>query len=310
MPQPCPSRCRVVLALARRAALSTLVCCFGFALAAKAASAQSGAILVVGVSEVGSGSPIADAEVYLPELGRRTRTDRLGEARLSGIRSGVYEVRVRHLGFAVAAVLVPLERDSTRVAVLLRPAAATLDTVHVTESVMTVEAHRQFELRRRRGLGRFLGPDELLKESLQEFPVVAIQHFPGLALITGRGGQWQLASRHGSCGVDTTYEVLNSAGVALRNQPGSNLITAAGSGARQTAAEAVTSPSSCFSDHPCHVKLFLDDQPVAESDINIVHTEELYGVEYYASGNAPPRYRVSGSACGVILLWTKRGSGG
>src|SRR5437868_14739014 len=82
--QPCPSPCRVVLALARRAALGTLVCCFGFALAAKAASAQSGPILVVGVSEVGSGSPIADAEVYLPELGRRTRTDRLGEARLSG----------------------------------------------------------------------------------------------------------------------------------------------------------------------------------------------------------------------------------
>ena len=306
MGQPCPSRCRPV---ARRVALA-LLSCVALVVAAKQVSAQSAAILVVGVSEVATGSPIADADVFLPELGRRARTDRFGEARLARIASGVYEVRVRHLGFAAAAVLVPLQKDSTRVAVLLRPAAATLDTVRVTESAMTVEAHRQFEMRRRRGLGRFLGPDELLKESFQEFPVVAVQHFPGLALITGRSGQWQLASRHGSCGVDTTYEVLNSAGVALRNQPGSNVITGAGSGARRTAGEAATSPSSCFSDHPCHVKLFLDDQPVAESDINIVHTQELYGVEYYASGNAPPQYRLSGSACGVILLWTRRGNGG
>ena len=70
------------------------------------------------------------------------------------------------------------------------------------------------------------------------------------------------------------------------------------------------STSSCFSDHPCHVKLFLDDQPVAEADINIVHTSELYGVEFYSIGNAPPQYQVSGAACGVMLLWSKAGNGG
>lgn len=273
-------------------------------------AAQKTSTLLVTVSEVGSGSPVSEAEVYLAESGRRVHTNASGEARLAGIPAGVYEVRVRRLGFAAASLRVPLERDSTMLSVMLRPSAATLDTVHVVESAVLVEEHRQFEARRRRGLGRFLGPEDLEKASMLDFPVVATQHFPGLALITGRAGQWQLASRHGTCGVDTTYEVLNSAGAALRNMPGANAVTGAGSGARQTAAEAATSPSSCFSDHPCHVKLFLDDQPVAESDINIVHTDELYGVEYYSSGAAPPRYRVSGSACGVILLWTKRGNSG
>ena len=67
MGQPCPSRCRAV---ARRVALA-LLSCVALVVAAKPVSAQSAAILVVGVSEVATGSPIADADVFLPELGRR-----------------------------------------------------------------------------------------------------------------------------------------------------------------------------------------------------------------------------------------------
>src|SRR5690348_17245922 len=260
----------------------------GFALIGGAPSlaAQETSTLRVIVADAEKGSAVAGAEISVLSSGRRARTDDHGEARLTGIRSGTYEVRVRRLGFAAAALLVPLERDSASITVMLRPAATALDTVHVIESPVIAEEHRQFELRRGRGLGRFMGPEDLAKVNMLEFPVVAMQRFPGLAIITGRAGQWQLASRHGTCGVDTTYEVMNAAGAALRNAPGANAITGAGSGARQTAAEAATSQSSCFSDHPCHVKLFLDDQPVAESDINIVRTDQLYGVEYYAIGNA------------------------
>jgi hypothetical protein len=298
---------RTTCSLVRRLAVAPFLSGV-MALVALPAHGQRGATLVVSVSDFGRGSPIADADVYLAEIGRHAHTDASGEARVREIPRGVYELRVRRLGFAAAAVLIAVQTDSSRISVLLRPAAATLDTVRVVESALMTERHREFELRRRGGLGRYLGPEQLAKESLLEFPVVAIQHFPGLALITGRAGQWQLASRHGSCGVDTTYEVLNPA-AAMREPQGSR-VTGAGSGARQTVAEAATSPSSCFSDHPCHVKLFLDDQPVAESDIGIVHTSELYGVEYYSTGNAPPRYQVSGAACGIILLWTRTGNSG
>ena len=275
----------------------------------RTAAAQRGAPLVVSVADIETGSPIVDAEVSLADFHRPARSNRSGDALLANIPPGTYEIRVRRLGYAAAAVRFAMGADSAKVSIMLKQSAAGLDTVHVVASAITTERHRQFDARMRRGLGRFLGPDVLERSSFLEFPVVAIQHFPGLALITGRAGQWQLASRHGSCGVDTTYETLSSAGSMIRGEAQGSRLTGAGSGARQTVAEAATSQSSCFSDHPCHVKLFLDDQPVAETDINIVHTSELYGVEYYATGNAPPRYQVSGAACGIILLWTKAGSG-
>lgn len=276
--------------------------------AARPALAQRGATLLVRIADVGTGDAIADAEVSLSDVHLRARSDRTGEARLTDVPAGTYEVHVRRLGYVAAAVLFAMGRDSTSVSILLKSSAAALDTVHVLASPITTERHREFEARRLRGLGRFLGPDLLDQERVQEFPIVAIEHFPGLALISGRGGQWQLASRHGSCGVDTTYETLSSSGSMLRGESQGSRMVGSGSGARQTAAEAATSPSSCFSDHPCHVKLFLNDQPVAETDINIVHISDLYGVEYYSTGNAPPKYQVSGAACGIMLLWTKSGT--
>ena len=302
---------RQATANARRAAswaISAAVLSAALAIDADTAAAQRGAPIVVNVSDFDTGSPIADAEVSLADFRRLARSNRAGEAVLVNVPRGTYEIRVRRLGYAAAAVRFAMTSDSANVSIMLKQSAAGLDTVHVVASAITTERHRQFDARMRRGLGRFLGPEALERSSFLDFPIVAVQHFPGLALVTGRAGQWQLASRHGSCGVDTTYET--SAGIGnLRGEAQGSRLTGAGSGARQTVAEAATAQSSCFSDHPCHVKLFLDDQPVAESDINIVHTSELYGVEYYSTGNAPPRYQVSGAACGIILIWTKAGTG-
>jgi len=289
-------------------AFSAMILVAALATNAERAVAQRGAPLVVSVSDFDTGSPIADAEVSLADFRRLARSNRGGEAVLVNVPIGTYEIRVRRLGYAAAAVRFAMGADSASVSIMLKESAAGLDTVHVVASAITTERHRQFDARMRRGLGRFLGPDVLERSRFLEFPIVAIQHFPGLAIVTGRAGQWQLASRHGSCGVDTTYETSASIG-NLRGEAQGSRLTGAGSGARQTVAEAATAQSSCFSDHPCHVKLFLDDQPVAEADINIVHTLELYGVEYYSTGNAPPRYQVSGAACGIILLWTKAGTG-
>jgi hypothetical protein len=276
---------------------------------AETALGQRGAPLVVSVSDFDTGSPIADAEVSLADFRRLARSNPSGEAVLVNVPAGSYEIRVRRLGYAAASARFAMGGDSASISIMLKESAAGLDTVHVVASAITTERHRQFDARMRRGLGRFLGPDALERSRFLEFPIVAIQHFPGLAIVTGRAGQWQLASRHGSCGVDTTYETSAAIG-NLRGEAQGSRLTGAGSGARQTVAEAATAQSSCFSDHPCHVKLFLDDQPVAEQDINIVHTSELYGVEYYSTGNAPPRYQVSGAACGIILLWTKAGNSG
>lgn len=279
------------------------------ALAGNTASAQSGATLVVDVSNFDTGTPVEGADVVLGDARLHARTDSAGLARFHNLPKGFYDLQVKRLGYAAATMHMAVQADSSSMDVMLRSTAATLDTVHVVASAITTEQHRQFDIRRRRGIGRFLGPDDLERERYVEFPIVATEHFPGIGIIVGRAGQWQLASQHGSCGVDTAYEDAPSIST-LRNEQQGARMTGSGSGARQTGADAATSQGSCFSSHPCHVKLFLNDQPVAEQDINIVHTEDLYGVEYYSTGNAPPRYQVSGAACGIILLWTKAGNSG
>lgn len=274
---------------------------------ATAADAQTQTILVVGVADASTGAPIPDADVFLPALSRHVRTDALGVARIPDLKPGVYEIMVRRVGFAAADIRALLRGDSSGVTFMLAKTIVALDTVHVRESAIRVRAHAGFDARRRMGLGRFLGPEQLANEGIRDFPLVAVSHFPGLLLVTGTGGQWQLASAHGSCGVDTTHEAVAKSrltGLALLSQQ-EQQFGGEGSGARQHMSETATSPSSCFSGQPCHVKLFLDDLPVAETDIDVVHTQELYGVEYYSAGNAPPRYRTAGAACGVILLWTR-----
>ena len=62
---------------------------------------------------------------------------------------------------------------------------------------------------------------------------------------------------------------------------------------------------SCTSTRPCLVKIYLDDIELGEADDGLIRTWDLSGVEYYTGASMPARYRVSGSACGVLLLWSK-----
>lgn len=62
---------------------------------------------------------------------------------------------------------------------------------------------------------------------------------------------------------------------------------------------------SCMSTRPCLVMVYLDDVELGEADDGLIRTWDLSGVEYYTGASMPARYRVSGSACGVLLLWSK-----
>jgi hypothetical protein len=56
---------------------------------------------------------------------------------------------------------------------------------------------------------------------------------------------------------------------------------------------------------PCFVTIFLDDTPVPDIDLAMVHPNELAGVEYYTDADIPAQYRTLGARCGVLLLWSK-----
>lgn len=286
------------------------------ALAPVRASAQGQrSTLVVGVADARNGAPLEGAEVYLRDVERMAHTNWLGEARIPGLFSGVYHIRVRRVGFVVAELELLVRGDTSGAVFMLQPVVTKLATVHVRAHPV-LDISNEFELRRHLGLGRFLTADDLERDHGHDFAVVASEHFPGLQVVAGRGGQLQLATRRGSCGTDTMFEVLPSGpgrtGALRGTQGQSNTVGGVGSGSRTDAGQTqmATTRGSCFSDHPCHVKLFLDNLPLAETDIGVVKTEDLYGVEYYATGSAPPQYHTEGAACGVMLLWSKSGDSG
>ncbi|MDE3054480.1 MAG: carboxypeptidase regulatory-like domain-containing protein [Gemmatimonadota bacterium] len=58
--------------------------------------------------------------------------------------------------------------------------------------------------------------------------------------------------------------------------------------------------------NPCPVVVYLDGQQIDQGDVwNLVQTWDLAGVEFYDGTDTPSQYRVSGSMCGVVLLWSK-----
>ena len=57
---------------------------------------------------------------------------------------------------------------------------------------------------------------------------------------------------------------------------------------------------------PCPVSVYLDDVPITQDDVwDLTRTWDLAGVEYYDGQTAPVEYRVAGTVCGVLLLWSR-----
>jgi hypothetical protein len=51
--------------------------------------------------------------------------------------------------------------------------------------------------------------------------------------------------------------------------------------------------------------VILDNIPLGEVDTDLIRTWDLSGAEYYTPSTVPARYRTSGTACGLLLLWSK-----
>ncbi|HEX5436438.1 MAG TPA: carboxypeptidase regulatory-like domain-containing protein [Gemmatimonadaceae bacterium] len=62
-----------------------------------------------------------------------------------------------------------------------------------------------------------------------------------------------------------------------------------------------------FSGKPCFIDaIYIDDTRLPDPpDLTFLHTDNLAGVEFYSASNIPVQYRTPGSACGVLLFWTK-----
>ena len=255
-------------------------------------------VLIARVADARNGAPIARAEVSLDDLQKSGRTSDVGEARLTDIPVGTHRVRVRQPGYSASDITMGFETDTVTHVFLLQPTAQLLDSVVVTDK-NTSPALRDFEIRRSMGLGHFLVENDLRREGTRDFALVAQSRLPGIRAISGGDGHYRLASTRSQCGYSRILGEVDSANVGGARGGGLGR-----GGTKGSSTSGARMDGSCASSTPCWLQVYLDGLKI-NSDLDLVHTSQLYGAEYYSGTNMPVEYRTAGSACGVLLVWTR-----
>lgn len=164
--------------------LALLVAVSAAALSAAAPLSAQPAILSGRVLHGAAEQPVADAIVELAAIGLSTRTDSLGRYRFSAVPVGEHQVAARAVGYdGWTGVLRFSASDTVEVDILLGTALTKLATMRVTAAATdrwTALNLREFEDRRRTGLGRFLTKDYFEANEGQSIGSLIARRFAGL----------------------------------------------------------------------------------------------------------------------------------
>jgi hypothetical protein len=265
---------------------------------ASSLGAQNGrSTLSVGVADAQTGAPIGGVEVVVPDQKKVVRTDSLGQARIPGIPFGEHRVRVRMLGYTPGELDLKFSGDTTGAVFRLQKSTQTLAEIDVNAAAVP-RGLKDFETRRKQGLGRFLTEKDLAPNANKDFMGLASTTFPGLTLRTDENGQVHLASMGSSCGGAEASVASTKRGVdRIGGKPGLRPEMGSRDGFDDQA------KGTCQTEKPCLIQVYLDDINLGETDAGIIRTWDLSGAEYFSGNTVPARYR-RGSACGVLLLWS------
>lgn len=155
----------------------------------------------------------------------------------------------------------------------------TLGTVSVTAERPTIA---EFEERRLAGFGHFITRAELEKQENRRTGDI-LARMPGTWMVRGSGGHAWIANSRGR---QTIVRMPQPADDDLRR------------GAQRVA---------------CYASVYLDGSVVYTSgrgplfDVNQISPNQIEAIEYYSSASQiPPRFNRTDSACGVLVIWTRR----
>ncbi|HEY0037664.1 MAG TPA: carboxypeptidase regulatory-like domain-containing protein [Longimicrobium sp.] len=230
--------------------------------------AQAGGTASLDVVVVDSaGGPIAEVLVEVAGVRGGVRTNDLGVARVNGVPAGTRLVYAYRLGFGAARVPVQFAAgEAASTRIMLTTDAVTLAGVQVVvDPVVRSLQQAGFYARQRRGMGAFMTGDRI--EELRPMRTVDIfRRMRGFKVAYDARGFMDLQTTRGTAGLgNCTTPVIFLDGVRIA---------------------ARTSPR--------------------EDVLSFINPESLAGVEAYAGGaSIPAEYNLTGSACGVVLLWTR-----
>jgi hypothetical protein len=243
------------------------------------------------VSEEDTGTPIERAEVLIKDTGRSALTDRRGQFRLSDLTEGPHLVSIRARGHApyLGTVQFAAGRAVEQNIVMPRAAQA-LGPVEITGSGTPVE----FEERRSLGLGAYLTAAEIDAASGLRLGTLMAQAKGFGAAVNGVSG--------------------GAHAFVLGKRAPSHVLPRSDDLARQGYyCPSATDRAQGLTQCACFSQVYIDDRltnggrPTEPFDVNTVPTQQIAGVEFYASpASTPARYSQLDAVCGVMLIWTRR----
>lgn len=246
-----------------------------------------------------TGAPIPGAGVRVPQLEKAATVDSTGAFRIEGLPSGKLTIVGEAPGFTGKRVDVTVPASGTVESNFSLKANA-----HVLASVEVRARSRQrlplklaeFEIRRNRGMGRFLGPDDVAKfnghplaDALKTVMVGArFQRNAQGEMIMVSARSLNPASIRQSTNVKACGIQIWQDGMLLSDPNASaELANPTGSGQR-----------GIFST----IRVGAD----RDYDVSNLIANDYMAVEYYSDlSSTPPGFRTGTASCGVLVLWTR-----
>jgi hypothetical protein len=215
-----------------------------------------------------------------------------GQFRLT-VPQGEYVLRVQRIGYREwsSSVLSVRADQELEVTPRLTPSAVELEAAEVVgQPSGRRRALVEFERRREAGLGKFITRAEFEKSTPRQVTDILLR-MPGLRIV--RNPCYMMDATQGPCynraigGADTRRYVLRP-----RGGP-----TTFGNADRRAASE------------DCGVLVYVDGRYVGDGlrvDLDFVPVEQVEAIEVYSGASQiPTELNRTGSACGVIVIWTR-----
>jgi hypothetical protein len=244
------------------------------------------ATLEVKVTDAESGAPIAGAQIRLRERAAGGVTDAQGVLRLPALAPGADDALVRLLGYGPALSRIELRAgDTTRVAVQLRRVPAELAEVRVAADREPWRSLPGWEDRRRVGLGHAITRADIERLGPTK-SIELMRQVPGVRLLPIGADRYVIRMSRAAGGGCQPHVYLD--GVKVMNE-----ITV---GPPPPPPGVMRRPAS-----PARV--------TQGSILETIQPESIEAIEVFTGASQiPPQYNQTGSMCGVVLVWLKRGS--
>lgn len=288
----------MIASVLRRAVASRLLIATA-GLAAPALLHAQGAGTLTGRVLDSTGAPIRGAGVRVPQLEKAAAVDSTGTFRLEGLPAGKVTIVGEAPGFMGQRVEVTVPASgAVDQSFSLKPNAHVLASVEVrarSRQHLPIKL-AEFEIRRSRGMGRFLGPDDVAKFNGQPLSEALKTVLVGARFQRNAQGEMNIVSARSlnpasirrstnvkACGVQIWQDGM------LLSDPNASAELSNDTKDGQRGTFGTT-------------KVGAD----RDYDVSNLISNDYMAVEYYSDlSSTPPGFRTGTASCGVLVLWTR-----